>query len=372
MTSASTSSRAPARAGLGTKLLPSLGILLVTGGLLLLIWFAYLWFNPAPAPYRYTLIKEGGIAQFSQLGLDPWPDLTLAQYEVHADGVDAPVAVGTTARRGASPPILISWENRTSELLLSLDSKLNELTALAVAIDKYAAKDARILAWWDTSRQLKLLSGRDTLFTAHLGEPLIIPTAWRKREDSIRHLEDTFWGAPAPAQEHRHFQRFADALVAEPAQGAAILRELAGIPDGAGKTPDKAPSEAYVVIHVTDLYKLGLLRPEQFDITYKHFPMEGNMHGMIGYLKNWMQENNFTTYTLQSLSDSMVRGYFLRDEKSSRTLLAQMLPFTNSMPLDLTALQLIYQQGGYWVYKIPPAGQPPAADAPAPAAAPAS
>ncbi|WP_227869213.1 hydroxylamine oxidation protein HaoB [Nitrosospira lacus] len=344
----------PARGGLGTKLLPSLGILLVTGGLLLLAWFAWLWFNPAPAPYRYTQVKEGGIAQFSQLGLDPWPDLTVAQYEIHAEGVNDPVALATTARRGAMAPILISWENRSSELLISLDSKLSELTALAAAIDKYAGQDARILAWWDTSRQLKLLTGRDTLFTAHLGEPLIIPAPWQPYSDSIRHQEDQFWGAPASADERRNFQRFADALIAEPARGAAILRELAG---------KGADGEAYVVIHVTDLYKLGLMRPEQFDITYKHFPMEGNMHGMIGYLKKWMQENNFATYTLQSLSDSMVRGYFLRDDKSGNTLLAQMLPFTNSMPLDLTVLQLIYQQGGYWVYKIPSTGDTAAAPA---------
>jgi hydroxylamine oxidation protein HaoB len=326
----------------------------------LLGWFAYLWFNPAPAPYRYTLVKEGAAAQFSPLGLDPWPDLTIAQYEVHAEGVNDPIALAATARRGAAPPILISWENRSSELLISLDSKLNELTALAAAIDKHAAKDARILAWWDTSRQIKLLAGRDTLFSNHLGDPLILPLPWQAYSDSIRHYEDQFWGAPASADERRNFQRFVDALIAEPVKGAAILRELAGMRASAGKTSDKAPSEAYVVIHVTDLYKLGLMRPEQFDITYKHFPMEGNMHGMIGYLKKWMQENNFATYTLQSLSDSMVRGYFLRDEKSSNTLLAQMLPFTNSMPLDLTVLQLIYQQGGYWVYKIPPAAATPA------------
>jgi hydroxylamine oxidation protein HaoB len=344
----------------------------------LLGWFAYLWFNPAPAPYRYTLVKEGTAAQFSPLGLDPWPDLTIAQYEVHAEGVNDPIALAVTARRGQTPPILISWENRSSELLISLDSKLNELTALATAIDKHAAKDARILAWWDTSRQIKLLAGRDTLFSNHLGEPLILPLPWQAYSDSIRHYEDQFWGAPASADERRNFQRFVDALIAEPVKGAAILRELAGMQDSAGKTPaaEEAAREAYVVIHVTDLYKLGLMRPEQFDITYKHFPMEGNMHGMIGYLKKWMQENNFATYTLQSLSDSMVRGYFLRDEKSSNTLLAQMLPFTNSMPLDLTVLQLIYQQGGYWVYKIPPAAAPAdaaagAGAAPRPAAAPA-
>ncbi len=175
----------------------------------------------------------------------------------------------------------------------------------------------------------------------------------------------------ASAEEQRKFQRFADALLAEPQEGAAILRELAGM-DGAGKG-DKTPREAYIAIHVTDLYKLGLMRPAQFDMAYKNFPMEGNMHGMIGYLKSWMQENGFKTHTLQSLSDKMVRGYFLRDAKSSNSLIAQMLPFTESQPLDLTAVQLIYQQGGYWVYQIPPAGGAPSSDAtPSPCRAPSS
>ena len=80
------------------------------------------------------------------------------------------------------------------------------------------------------------------------------------------------------------------------------------------------------------------MRPAQFDITYKNFPMEGNMHGLIGYLKQWMQDNAFITYTLQSLNDKMVRGYFLRDAQSSQTLIAQMLPFTQSQPLDLSLI----------------------------------
>jgi len=347
--------------GLRTKLLPSLGILLVTGGLLLLAWFAYLWFNPAPAPYRYTLVEEGDSTGLSQLGLSAWPGLTVARYEVHAEGVDAPVALATTARRGTASPVLISWENRTSELLLSLDSKLSELTALASAINKHAPGDARILAWWDISRQISLLAERDTLFNARLGEPLIIPSPWQARSESIRRYEDQFWGSAASADQQRKFQRFADALVAAPEQGAAILRELAGIQDTADSP------QAFVVIHVTDLYKLGLMRPDHLDMAYKSFPMEGNMHGMIGYLKKWMQDNNFATYTLQSLSDSMVRGYFLRDADSSNTLIAQMLPFTTTQPLDFKALHLIYQQGGYWVYQIPPYPGAAPAEAPVPA-----
>lgn len=326
---------------MGTKLLPSLGILLVTGGLLLLGWFAYLWFNPAPAPYRYALVEEGDSAKFESLGLQAWPGLGIAKYEVHVEGVEQPIAMGYTARRGQTPPILLSWENRSSELVGALDSKLPELTALAGAIDKHAPKDALILAWWDTSRQIKLLTGRDTLFTSHIGEPLIAPAAWQPQSEAIRRYEDQFWGASAPSEERRNFQRFAEALTAEPARGAALLRELAGA------------REAYIAVHVSDLYKLGLMHPDRLDMAYKNFPMEGNMHGMIGYLKKWMQENNYETHTMQSLSDNTVRAYFLRDAKSSNTLIAQMLPFTHSMPLDLTVLQLIYQQGGYWVYKIP-------------------
>ena len=327
----------------GSRLLPSLGILLVTGGILLLLWFAWLWFNPGPAPYRYQQTEQGGVDQFPQLGLSAWPDLEITRYEIHTEGVEQPLAVTHAARRGNDAPVRLDWENRTSELLLTTDLKLSELTELAAAIDKYAPRDALILGWWDTSRQLGLLTTRQTLFTQRVGEPLIVPAPWSNRVDAVAHYEDTFWGAAASADERSRFERFADALVAPPEQGAAILRELSG------------DREAYVAIHVTDLYKLGLLRPEQFDMAYKNFPMEGNMHGLIGYLKNWMLENGYKTYTLQSLTDKLVRGYFLRDEQSSQTLLAQMLPFTTSQPLDLAALQLIYQQGGYWVYRIPPA-----------------
>lgn len=338
-----TSTRRAALARPGSRLLPSLGILLVTGGILLLLWFAWLWFDPGPAPYRYQLTEQGGVEQFPQLGLSAWPDLEIARYEVYAEEVEQPLAVTHVARRGNDAPVRLDWENRTSELLLTTDLKLSELTQLATAIDKHAPRDALILGWWDTSRQLRLLTGRDTLFTRHMSEPLIMPAPWTGRTDAVRRYEESFWGEEASPDEQKRFARFADALIAPPGQGAAILRELAG------------DREAYLAIHVTDLYKLGVLRPSQFDMAYKNFPMEGNMHGLIGYLKNWMQENGYKTYTLQSLSDKLVRGYFLRDEQSGQTLLAQMLPFTTSLPLDLTAVQLIYQQGGYWVYRIPPA-----------------
>jgi hydroxylamine oxidation protein HaoB len=328
----------------------------VTGGILLLLWFAWVWFNPGPAPYRYQLVEEGSADKFPQLGLGPWPDLSIARYEVFAEDISQPLAVLHAARRGNEAPVRLDWENRTSELLLTTDLKLSELTTLAAAIDKYAGKDALVLGWWDTSRQLKLLSKRDTLFSGQFSEHLVIPTPWQKQADAIRKYEDDFWGGKAGSEEQQRFERFADALMAEPKAGAAILRELAG------------DREAYLAIHVTDLYKLGIMRPGQFDIAYRNFPMEGNMHGMVDYLKRWVQDNNYKTYTLQSVSDRLMRGYFLKDDKSDQTLIAQMLPFTESMPLNLTAVQLIYQTGGYWVYRIPGGKEPASNGAPGDAA----
>jgi hydroxylamine oxidation protein HaoB len=179
------------------------------------------------------------------------------------------------------------------------------------------------------------------VFTSHLGEPMIAPAHWRERDQNIKKYEQEFWGARQQEEESRKFQRFADALVADSEKGAAMLRELAGA------------REAYVVVHVTDLYKLGLMRPDRLDMAFKDFPLTGNVHGLAAQVKAWMTNNGFDSYTLQSLSERMVRAYFVKESKNGKTLLSQMLPFNDRSPLETKTLQALYQQGGYWVYKIP-------------------
>jgi hydroxylamine oxidation protein HaoB len=315
----------------------------VTGGLFVLGWVAYLWFKPEPPPYHYQLIEEGEVSKFDKLGLEAWPNLGIAKYEVRVESVDKAVAVAYRASKGNAAPVLISWENRLPEPVGSMGATLSELTSVATAIATHVPKDAIILSWWDTSRQIGLLADSDTLFTSHLGQPVITPSYWRGRVDAIDKYEREFWGSQASAEESRKFERFVDALVAYPNEGAAMLRELAG------------PREAYVVIHVTDIYKLGLMRPDRLDVAFKNFPLTGNVHGLSGQVKAWMKDNNYDTYTLQSVSEKEVRAYFLRESKSGNALLARMLPFTNWRPLDLEALQLIHKHDGYWIYKIPPA-----------------
>lgn len=135
--------------------------------------------------------------------------------------------------------------------------------------------------------------------------------------------------------------RFAQSLVNPPANGLDDLRQLAGTRD------------TYLIVHVSDLYKLGLMYPDKFGIAYKHYRMTGNLHGMISHLKTEMRTRGYYTYTLQSLSDELIRAFFLIDEASYDTLLAKLLPFTSQpSPVERTSPRLIYQQGGYWVYHL--------------------
>jgi hydroxylamine oxidation protein HaoB len=66
-----------------------------------------------------------------------------------------------------------------------------------------------------------------------------------------------------------------------------------------------------------------------------------------------MKENGYDTYSLQSVSEKVIRGYFLKESQNGKTLLSQMLPLMNSTPVDFDAMQLVHKHGGYWVYKVP-------------------
>lgn len=332
----------PETARSASKLLPSLGIILVAGGLFVLGWFAYLWFKPELPPYHYQLVEEGGVEKFKNLELEQFPDLSIGKFEVRVDSIDKPLAFAYRASRPGFNPVLLHIDNQFPEPVTSMEGMLSETKAVSLAIAKHVPKDAIILAWWDTSRKLGLLSDRPVMFTSYVGQPVIAPSYWKDRHKAIERYEQEFWGSPASAEERRKFEQFTDALIAYPRQGAAMLRELVG------------PREAYVVVHVSDIYKLGLMRPDRIEVAFKDFPLTGNVHGLSGQVKAWLTNNNYTTYTLQSLTEKEIRAYFLREGGGSNILLAKMLPFSNFRPMDLDALQLIHKEGGYWIYKVPP------------------
>src|SRR6185295_5996875 len=123
------------------------------------------------------------------------------KYEVRVESVEKPIAVAYRAALDNGQPVLLNWENLVSEPVGFIDINLADLTTVATEIAKHVPKGTVVLAWWDTSRQLRLLAGSDTVFTSHLGEPMIAPPQWRGRGETIKKYEQEFWAAPQQGEE---------------------------------------------------------------------------------------------------------------------------------------------------------------------------
>ncbi|HMR71708.1 MAG TPA: hydroxylamine oxidation protein HaoB [Rubrivivax sp.] len=322
--------------------LARLAWLLVAAGIALLAWAAWGPWRDAPAPYRYRVTDEGDAERFAALGLQGFDALQLQRVELRADGIDQALAVGHVARRAGGAPVMVDWENASGEPLVHVDTRAAELAGLAQAVREHTPEDSLLLAWWDTARALALLTGRRTPFDAWFGEPFIAPSPWLARRSSIETAERGFWGAAPSQPQAREFRRFAEALASDERTGAQALRELAG-----GR-------EAFVVVHVSDLFKLGRMLPQQLGVATKDFPLRGDLHGPIVFVKRWMQEQQWSGYTVHEPSDRIARATFVTDARSAQTLLARLLPLTSSAPLEMRDPVLVHQQGGYWVYRIPP------------------
>jgi len=328
-----------------SRLPPVASVVLAIEGLALLAWLGWSTLYrsgvEAKTPYRYELVTEDKGKSLSDLRR-LLPDLTVRKYELRSTDLDQPLAtlhVGTR-RGGDAGPVLLDWHNQLAEPLVTIAPPLGESSALAKAVKKHLPQGAMVLGWWDTSRRLALLSGVDTLFHEHLGRPLLLPAVWNDRRAAVARTEQRFWHAPEGGTDAR-FERFQAALLADPVKGAKALRKLAGSRD------------AYLVLHVSDAYKLGMLNPQRFGIGYRDFPNSGNLHSVIGFVKKWLTEKGYTSYTVEKRGGSSVRVYFLTDARSRETLIARALPFTTSRPLQLKTLEVVFQHGGYWVYKVP-------------------
>lgn len=321
------------------KALPFIGGALVAGGLALLAFALWPLVFPPPAPYSYALLAEGKGAEFPDLGLGEQANLVVRKYEVRAEGADRPVAVFHVGDKGAGP-VRLDWTNRVAEPVFALGGAMSEVATLARAVAKHATAESVVLGWWDTSRQLELLVGAKVLFNENLLQPILLPTAWSGRRDLIEAQERAFWQAPARGATEPAFAEYIDALLSDETAGAAKLRQLT------------AGSKTFLVVHLTDAYKVGALDPRRFGIGYKDFPDIGGTHALINQVKGWLREQGYESYAAEKRDEAMARVYFLTDAASANTLIARLLPFSTSNPFDLAEFALVYQHRGYWVYEL--------------------
>lgn len=298
------------------------------------------------APYHYKKVAEGGVAKFPDLGLQAYEDegLTIRKYQLLAEEVQKqPLAEFYTGSKDNKSPVLLGWKDNLRVPLLTITGDIKDLADLAQAITKHVSSEAVVLGWWDISRRLNLLTGVDTLFRENLAKPLLIPSPWTDQRDGIEKLEHRFWQVTDSSDGKARLKRITEALLADEATGVSILRELAG------------DREAYVVIHYSDAYKLGVMKPKRLGIGYKDFSDEGNFHAVIPHVKEWIEGEGYKGYLVQRVRKGTIRAYFLMDEPSTHTLIAKMLPFSTSNPMKLRGLQPIGKYGGYWIYSLSPA-----------------
>ncbi len=296
---------------------------------------------PDPAPYRYELVAEGDIADFPDLGLSVPDGLTLRQFAVRDATSNADLASLHVVDLGEGiGPVLLDWQTAPGADALALPGRGMELDRLAEAVIEHVPDDAVMLAWWDTSRQLSVLSGVAVHYDQNLPRPLILPPAWHDKRDSIESLERVFWRMPEP--EASDFARFVDALAAPAEEGLAML---AGIVD---------ERSAFIAVQLADAYKLALARPQAIGIGYRDFSRTGEIHDDIRQVKDWLARQGFGIYAVEQMGIARNRVYYVADEETANSLLMNILPFGEFEPLDLEGLKLVANYGSYWVYEVVP------------------
>lgn len=335
------------------------GSTLLGAGLCLAAWGGWTLLRPVSAPYRYEV--DTAVAPFTDAATRAMLErarIVPRQARLVARDGDAELARLRYAET-ADGPVLLDWQPRVDEPFLTTGVPLHDVAALGDALRRHLPPDARLLAWWDTSRLLALLCEAPVRFAHHLVDaPLALPASWNGARRAIERTEAAFWRA-APGGAHPDFDRWVAALLASPRDGAAILRELS---DG---------RRAFVAVHARDALLLGALAPARLGVAFRDLPEAGELHGAISGARQWVRERGYPAYTVYAPGEHRIRVVALADDAARGTLIAALLPFVEAgQPAEPAPdFTLVHQVGGFWIYRLE---DPAAAATGAPREAPAS
>ncbi len=334
----------------------------IAAGAIALVAAAVLWrLSPEPTPpYRYVV--DPALSGERTQALQPIVErgITLEQGRVVTAGGET--AADFVLARSASGAVLLDWRARVDEPFLTLLPQPGELVEVADAIRRHLPADGVVLAWWDTSRALRLLAELPVAFERHLGEPLIVPARWQAQRESVAGIDRRFFAAGAAradaggeradpeasdapessdaSGERERFHRFVDALLSDESTGIAALRELAG------------ERPAVVVLHVRDALLLGAIDPARIGVAFRDLPGMGPSHAAIRTVRDWMSTNALEAYTVLHREGRPLRAVALTDRASGETLAARLLPFVGNRQGDVTGATLVYRTGAFVVFEL--------------------
>lgn len=294
------------------------------------------------AGYRYEAGTATGAQETPLVAVDGQP--LLLRHARLIDERDSKTLAELRIADSAAGPVLIDWSPGPDVPSLNATVTLTELTGLAQAMQQHVPEQATVLAWWDTSRQLRLLAGTSVRFGEHLaGISPIISSRHAPDRPGVEPGEAQFWKIEGDqASARRDFDAYLSALLSPGDQGIAQLRSLA---DG---------RDAYLVIHVRDLLLLGALHPERLGVAFVDLPDTGNLHGSINQARYWARDMGYPAYTAYRIADLQPRVVALTDEASLDTLIGRLLPFHDPRELrkPVEGLTLVHQAGGFWVFRL--------------------
>jgi hydroxylamine oxidation protein HaoB len=310
-----------------------LGAALVAAGLGLLGWAGYETLRPL-APYALRLAPAPAEAakDFAAFALAPE---ALQRVEITSPEARRPIATGLLARDGARLAPLV-WRNEVTEPILFADVSASDAAKVLGAIREHVPEGAIVLAWWDLSRAIRVATKKDAPLDDPQARGLLLPQSWT----GAASIERQRFGAGAAPQQAESFGRFIDALLSDEASGA---KALAGLADG---------KPAYVVVHISDVWKAAAARPERLSIAYKDFASSGVSHGVIKTATQWMRDNRIDSGFAVEPADGATRLHYFTRKGDSETLIAKLLPFSTSNPMQLDRLELVHQHKGWWVYRL--------------------
>ncbi|MGD9657741.1 MAG: hydroxylamine oxidation protein HaoB [Methylocystis sp.] len=311
------------------------GVALIVFGFTLLGWAIYAGLNPTAlfesrlAPISAEAAKE--VAGFG-IGAD-----RLQQIEVSAKDQRKFIADGVIASGDAGRLTPLLWRNQVTEPIFFSDLSAEDATKVLAAIREHVPRDAVVLAWWDFSRAIRLVAGRDAPLDDSQARGLLLPAAWL----AAAAPERTRWGAGVPASSVDVFTRFIDALLdSDEARASETLKKLA---DG---------KPAYVAVRISDVWRLAAVRPQKLSIAYKDFAATGVSHGLIKSAQQWLRDEKIEgAFAVEPIGGATRLHYFARKSDGDR-LIARLLPFSTSLPAPPTRLSLVYQHKGWWIWRL--------------------
>lgn len=314
---------------------------LVATGLVLAGLAANSVLQPAPMPYDRTMTAADP-SSYQPLSLPEAlrskPDIQ--RLEWHTPGVRGPIASALVMRDREGRMVPLDWQNFVTEPVLAADLTITEVNKVLSAVREHVPKEAVVLSWWDLSRKIRLIAGRQAPLDDPLVRGLLVPTAWAGSGERVLAKERPFWATGTATPESGAFGTFIDALTKDELAGAEALRSLGGNAD------------IYLAVHLSDIWKLASSRPDKIGIAYRDFPAAGQAHGVIKAVRQWMAENKMgLPYAIEPIGNA-VRLHHFTDRASSQVLLAKLLPFSESNPMTLSQFDLVYQHRGFWIFKL--------------------